>query len=163
MRLDREHMTREALEQLIASGEGLRTEFKETTGQRGSRLVPVSRYVVAEASRSGCSPCRGGESVESARLGEALQSMNLRISEVEGGLLRRLDDVASSKAFYTFYTSTRPNKHAHFCQPFLARSTEISEIAESLRDWTTMAECLRVSIRLHKRKIGKSSGASSAW
>jgi hypothetical protein len=206
MRLDREHMARETLEQLTASGEGLRTEFKETTGQRGSRLVPVSRYVVAEASRSGCSPCRGGEGGESARLGEApqstnldsgdwmgllrrmgdaampetfytfststrlnkggvvlpcrgeeavesacpgeaLQSVNLRIFGVRFGLLRRLDDVASSKAFYTFYTSTRPDKHAHFCQPFLARSTEISEIAEPLRDRTTIAECLRVSIR----------------
>ena len=99
MRLDREHMTREALE-------------------------------LAEASRSVWSPCRGGEAVESARPGEALQSMNLRILEVEGGLLRRLDDFASSKAFYTFYTSTRPDKHAHVCQPFLARSTEIPEIAE---------------------------------
>ena len=146
MRPDREHMTRETLEQLTASGEGLRTEFKETTGQRGSRLVPVSRYVVAEASRSGCSPCRGGEGGESARLGEAPQSTNLDSGDWMG-LLRRMGDAAMPETFYTFYTSTRPDKHAHFCQPFLARSTEISEIAKPLRDWTTSPEYLRVSIR----------------
>jgi hypothetical protein len=109
MRPDREHMTRETLEQLIASGEGLRTEFKETTGQRNCGLVPLSRCVVAEASRSDCLPCRGGEGGESARLGEAPQSTNLDSGDWMG-LLRRMGDAAMPETFYTFSTSTRLNK-----------------------------------------------------
>ncbi len=48
MRPDREHMTRETLEQLIASGEGLRTEFKETTGQRGEACRTLCAFLNGE-------------------------------------------------------------------------------------------------------------------
>ena len=65
--------------------------------------------VVGRESGGGFWPCRGGEVGESARLGEACQSANFD-SGAGGGLLRRLGDVESLQAFYTFSTSTRLNK-----------------------------------------------------
>ena len=54
-------------------------------------------------------PCRGGEVGESARQGEALQSLNLNSGDGVGRF-RRMGDVARSQTFYTFSTSTRLNK-----------------------------------------------------